>query len=206
MRAWRGASDPHDEACSRATQPAEIDLLRRRGDRFLGAGRERADAPGNSVTVLDLRAGRSRSSSRWRGANEVPRNNRLTGPSARCMPEVSRCFGIVITMFHQDHAPGVTMLEDIVEVRALGGHRIHLRFEAGAQGELDLGRLIRFRGVFAPLRDEQEFARVRVDKQLGTVVWPHGADLDPDVLYSELTGQPIEVGHGNRRKRRARRS
>jgi hypothetical protein len=86
------------------------------------------------------------------------------------------------------------MLKDVVEVRALGGYRVHLRFEDGVEGELDLGRLIRFRGVFAGLEDEQEFARVRVDAGLGTIAWPNGADLDPDVLYAELTGTPIEQG------------
>ncbi len=91
------------------------------------------------------------------------------------------------------------MLKDIVDVRALGGYRVHLWFEDGVQGELDLGRLIRFRGVFAALADEQEFARVRVDPELGTIVWPNGADLDPDVLYAELTGVPIE---GRRAKRK----
>ena len=83
------------------------------------------------------------------------------------------------------------MLEDVVEVRVLGGHRVHLRFEDGVQGELDLGRIIRFRGVFAALKDEREFAKVRVDPELGTIVWPGGADLDPDVLYAEVTGKPI---------------
>ena len=81
------------------------------------------------------------------------------------------------------------MLKDVVEVRALGGHRVHLRFEDGVQGELDLGRMIRFRGVFAALVDEHEFAKVRVE--LGTIAWPNGADLDPDVLYSAITGRPI---------------
>jgi len=83
------------------------------------------------------------------------------------------------------------MLQDIVEVRALGGYRVHLRFEDGVEGELDLGRMIRFRGVFAPLEDEREFAKVRVEPELGTIVWPSGADLDPDVLYAEVTGKPI---------------
>ena len=85
------------------------------------------------------------------------------------------------------------MLKDIVEVRALGGHRVHLRFEDGIEGELDLARLIRFTGVFAPLRDEQEFAQVRVDPEAGTIVWANGADLDPVVLYSRLTGEPIRL-------------
>ena len=50
------------------------------------------------------------------------------------------------------------MLKDIVEVRALGGYRVRLRFEDGVQGELDLGKVIRFKGVFAGLADEREFA------------------------------------------------
>lgn len=85
------------------------------------------------------------------------------------------------------------MLKDIVEVRALGGYRIHLRFEDDVEGDLDLGRMIRFRGVFASLKDEREFAKVRVDPELGTIVWPSGADLDPDVLYAGVTGKPIRT-------------
>ncbi|HZQ15607.1 MAG TPA: DUF2442 domain-containing protein [Gaiellaceae bacterium] len=37
--------------------------------------------------------------------------------------------------------------------------------------------------VFAPLRDPTLFAQVEVDEFSETVVWPNGADLDPDVLY-----------------------
>jgi hypothetical protein len=37
--------------------------------------------------------------------------------------------------------------------------------------------------VFAEIRDNPEFfRRISVDEELGTVVWPNGADLDPDVL------------------------
>lgn len=83
------------------------------------------------------------------------------------------------------------MLKDIVEVRPLGGYRLYLRFEDGLAGELDLASRLTFDGVFAPLRDPAAFAQVRVHPDLGTIVWPNGADLDPDVLYSELSGTAI---------------
>ena len=89
------------------------------------------------------------------------------------------------------------MLKDVVEARVLDGYRVYLRFEDGVAGELDLGDLIRFEGVFAPLRDKAEFAKLRIDLDAGTIVWPNGADLDPDVLYSAVSGKPIETTTGD---------
>lgn len=85
------------------------------------------------------------------------------------------------------------MLRDVVEVRPLGGYRLFLRLEDGVAGELDLGQRLAFDGVFAPLRDPAAFAQARVHPELGTVVWPGGADLDPDVLYAALTGTEIAL-------------
>jgi hypothetical protein len=33
---------------------------------------------------------------------------------------------------------------------------------------------------------------VRVNPELGTIAWPNDADWDPLVLYSLVTGRPIE--------------
>jgi hypothetical protein len=83
------------------------------------------------------------------------------------------------------------MLKDVVAAKAVGDYRLHLRFEDGVEGVVDLAPHLTFRGVFEPLRDPEYFAQVRVDADLGTVVWPNGADLDPDVLYGRVTGTPI---------------
>ncbi|AWK87622.1 DUF2442 domain-containing protein [Azospirillum thermophilum] len=83
------------------------------------------------------------------------------------------------------------MLKDVVSVEPLEGYRLRLRFEDGAQGDVDVSKLVGFVGVFAALRDRSTFSAVRVDPELGTVVWPNGADLDPAVLYSQVTGAPL---------------
>jgi hypothetical protein len=83
------------------------------------------------------------------------------------------------------------MLLDIVEARALEGFKVYLRFEDGAEGVVDVSHLVRFEGVFAPLRDPGAFSQVSLNRELGTITWPNGADLDPDVLYSAVTGQPL---------------
>ena len=47
--------------------------------------------------------------------------------------------------------------------------------------------------VFEPLReDSQLFRQVQVDEELGTIVWPNGADMDPDVLHGDAARAPRE--------------
>ncbi len=88
------------------------------------------------------------------------------------------------------------MLREIIDAQPLAGHRLRLRFDDGVEGTVDLAQLVGFTGVFAPLAEESEFAKVRVDPEAGTVVWPNGADLDPTVLYAVVTGRPIDLGNG----------
>ncbi len=86
------------------------------------------------------------------------------------------------------------MLKDVVAAEAIGGYLLLLRFEDGVEGVVDMATHLSFRGVFAPLRDPSYFARVRVDAELGSVTWPNGADLDPDVLYGRVTGTSAGLG------------
>jgi hypothetical protein len=80
-------------------------------------------------------------------------------------------------------------MERIVTAEPRLNYRLWLRFTDGAEGEVELSRLVG-RGVFARWNDSNEFARVQVDPTIGTVTWPGDIDLDPDVLYARVTGTP----------------
>jgi len=67
-------------------------------------------------------------------------------------------------------------------VRLVGERFVTLGLTDGTFRVVDLTPLMRG-PVFEPLlRDPARFREVRVDPVLGTLVWPDGADLDPDVL------------------------
>lgn len=78
-------------------------------------------------------------------------------------------------------------MERILFVEVLTGYRVRLGFTDGSTREVDLERYLHG-PVFEAIRsDPQVFRSVKVDKRMGTIVWPNGADIDPDVLYYELT-------------------
>jgi len=72
----------------------------------------------------------------------------------------------------------------IVDVEHLGDFRLRLTFSDGLVRELDFDGVLEG-GVFEPLRDRAVFAQVSVDTVAGTIAWPNGVDLDPDVLHGD---------------------
>jgi hypothetical protein len=80
---------------------------------------------------------------------------------------------------------------EVVQVTHVGGHVLHVRFDDGAEGDLDVSKRIRYRGVFEALKDPKYVAQVHVDEDGGTIEWPNGANFDPVVLYHYVTGKPM---------------
>lgn len=75
----------------------------------------------------------------------------------------------------------------ISAVTPLDGFRVRLELTDNTTKEVDLEPYL-WGPVFAPIRNDLAlFRSVRVDARLGTIVWGHGADLDPDVLCHGLT-------------------
>lgn len=85
-------------------------------------------------------------------------------------------------------------LIDVVGVKPLNEKKLELSFADGLKAVVDMDKVIhKFEGVFAPLQDPDFFRQVKVNPEVGTIVWPNGADICPDVLYSYASGKPIIV-------------
>ena len=82
-------------------------------------------------------------------------------------------------------------MHDVIAVRVLEGYHLHLTFDDGRAGVVDMTPFIERGGVFSPLQEPDFFHQVSVNPDIGTVCWPNGADLCPDVLYSLATGKDL---------------
>lgn len=74
----------------------------------------------------------------------------------------------------------------VAEVRALDRFRLHVRFNDGLEGKVNLAGLVNSSnaGVFAALSDVSLFGQVFVEH--GAVTWPGEIDLAPDAMYAAI--------------------
>ena len=77
------------------------------------------------------------------------------------------------------------MILHVIEARYERDYVIHLRFNDGAEGFVDLADELHGE-MFAPLKDTAKFKAFRVDPELETIVWDNGADLAPEFLHDRL--------------------
>jgi Protein of unknown function (DUF2442) len=73
----------------------------------------------------------------------------------------------------------------VTRLERLGEYRLRLTFSDAVVGDIDLADEL-WGEMFEPLRDTVQFNRVSVDPELGTLVWPNGADLDPEGLHDAV--------------------
>ncbi len=74
----------------------------------------------------------------------------------------------------------------VAAVEAHAGYRLHVRFNDGTEGTVDMARLVASpqAGVFAGLSDQSLFNKAYVEH--GVVTWPGEIDLAPDAMYAEI--------------------
>ncbi len=82
---------------------------------------------------------------------------------------------------------------DITGVEVIAERTVRLWFSDGSKRVVDLAPFLwgpAFEDIAA---DDELFNEVRVDPGTGTISWPNGADLDPDVLHGDY--EPADRSH-----------
>ncbi len=80
----------------------------------------------------------------------------------------------------------MSLLEELHVVRhvlPLPRTMLVLEFEDHSVRVANLAPVAAEGGALGRLAEADYFEAVRVDQEAGTVVWPDGVDIDPDVLY-----------------------
>jgi len=73
------------------------------------------------------------------------------------------------------------MILHVDRAHYIDGHRVHLWFNDGTDGEVDLAEVLT--GViFVPLRDVSRFKQFRLEGH--TLTWENGADFAPEYLHA----------------------
>jgi hypothetical protein len=74
------------------------------------------------------------------------------------------------------------MIYKVLEARYAGDYTIHLKFNDGLEGDVDLKNELE--GViFSPLKEISQFKRFKVHPELHTLVWDNDADFAPEFLH-----------------------
>ena len=74
----------------------------------------------------------------------------------------------------------------VTKAKYLSDYQIELSFDDGTEGKVDLEKYLTG-PMFEPLKEKARFAEVKLDEELGIIVWSNGADLAPEFLRILLT-------------------
>lgn len=77
----------------------------------------------------------------------------------------------------------------VTSVDAFGGYRLRVGFDDGTTRLIDLEPILEGE-LYGRLRDPALFAAVELDPEVGTLVWPNGADFDPATLHDWPIHEP----------------
>ena len=78
----------------------------------------------------------------------------------------------------------------LIHVTPQAGNKLHLEYDDGTVGDVDVSDLIG-KGVFKALADTAVFESVSVGEH-GEVRWTDDLELCPDSLYLQMTGKSVE--------------
>ena len=95
------------------------------------------------------------------------------------------------------------MILHVIEASYERDHVIHVKFNDGAEGSVDLADEL-YGEMFAPLKGVRRFRAFKLDAELQTIVWDNGADFAPEFLHERLLVAAGSPAAGDGAKRAAR--
>ncbi|GAB4263030.1 DUF2442 domain-containing protein [Deferrisoma sp.] len=90
----------------------------------------------------------------------------------------------------------------VTELVVEGPYTLRLRFDDGAEVTIDFRPVLEGE-VYGELKDPEVFRQVRIDPEAHTLVWPNGADFDPETLRNWDTYLPALAERARRWASRA---
>jgi hypothetical protein len=72
-------------------------------------------------------------------------------------------------------------LYQVADFKILGTYTLQVHFDDGSQQTINFEPVL-YGEMWGPLRDETIFKQVTLDPIAKTLVWPNGADFDPETL------------------------
>ncbi len=81
-------------------------------------------------------------------------------------------------------------MNDVRRARYVRDYVVHLEFDDGLEGDVDLSSYLGKGPIFAPLAELSYLKQLTLEA--GTLAWPNGADIAPERLY-EMTENASDV-------------
>jgi Protein of unknown function (DUF2442) len=73
-------------------------------------------------------------------------------------------------------------LYDVTAFEIIANYTLRVKFDDNTEQIINFEPVLQGE-VYEPLRDLRFFNQVRLDTEVGTLVWPNGADFDPYMLH-----------------------
>jgi hypothetical protein len=70
----------------------------------------------------------------------------------------------------------------VIGFEIIAPYVLRVKFDDGEEREIDF-RPVLSGEIYGALQDEKLFNQVEVDPEVHTLVWPNGADFDPETLH-----------------------
>jgi hypothetical protein len=93
----------------------------------------------------------------------------------------------------------MTMMHFIVDAVPKDNYVLELKFRTGEVRLLDMKPYIQEGGVFGKLRDKSKFREVEVQRDLGGLEWPSGADFCPNTAFMKSEPYTAKVRPSKRK-------